>query len=43
MESVYTLTKAKANLSSIVSEVEFGHQKVFITCKGKKYCGIDSF
>ncbi len=35
MHNVYTLTTAKAQLSSIVGEVEFGHQKAFITRKGK--------
>ena len=43
MSDIYSVTTAKAKLSTIMSEVEHKHKKVFITKKGKNIAVIMPF
>jgi len=43
MNNVYSITTAKANLSTIINEVEHNHKKVLITKKGKNVAVILPF
>lgn len=43
MKNTYTITSAKAKLSSIISQVEYNHSKIFITRKGKNIATILPF
>lgn len=43
MSDIYSITTAKAKLSTIISEIEHKHKKVFITKKGKNIAVIIPF